>query len=97
MCLDLEHIPYEREARLIPDRKWRFDFAIRYGAVDLAIEVQGGTWMRGRHSRGSGQDNDMRKANAATMAGYKVLSYSTQMVASGECIRDILTILGKTS
>jgi hypothetical protein len=43
-------ISYEREVCLIPDRKWRYDFLIG----NIVIEVDGGTWAGGRHTRGFG-------------------------------------------
>lgn len=84
----------EREFRFHPDRKWRFDFAFVPDAK-LAVEVEGGTWQIGRHQRASGFAADAEKYNAATVLGWRVLRYTTQMVLSGTAIADVLTILGK--
>lgn len=84
-------IEFEREAALIPGRKWRWDFYLR--KKDLAIEVHGGTWSRGKHSRGNGQANDFAKANAAALAGIKVLYFDTKMVKSGIAIDTVLEAL----
>lgn len=82
-------IPFEREVALVPGRRWRWDFVV----ADLAIEIHGGTWMRGAHSRGAGQARDYAKSNAAVKLGYRPLAYSTEMVVSGEAERDIRELL----
>ena len=83
-------LPYAREVALIAGRRWRWDFLV---GNDLAIEIQGGTWIRGGHSRGAGQRRDCAKQNAAVKAGYRALAYTTEMVMSGEAIADILELL----
>lgn len=59
------------EHRFDPARKWRFDMA--WPEHMLALEVEGGVWTQGRHSRGTGMKSDMEKYNAATLAGWRVL------------------------
>ena len=59
-------------------RRWKFDFA--YPEKKIAIECEGGTWVSGRHSRGSGFAKDCEKYNAATVQGWKVLRYTTSMI-----------------
>lgn len=86
-------IPFEREVCLVGGRKWRWDFVVQ----DLAIEIQGGTWTRGGHSRGVGQARDCAKQNASVKAGYRPLAYTTDMVTSGEAINDLLEILKRNS
>lgn len=49
----------------------------------LAIEIEGGLFVQGRHSRGVGMQKDMDKYNAATMMGYRVLRFSTTDVLRG--------------
>ena len=83
-------LKYEREVCLIPGRKWRWDFRVG----NLAIEVQGQTWTKGAHSSGSGILRDCQKLNAAVLAGYRPLIFTTQMVVSGEAIDTILHAIG---
>jgi very-short-patch-repair endonuclease len=74
-----------------PERKWRWDWC--WPDRLLAVEVDGGLWIRGRHSRGKGQEGDMEKRAEGTLLGWKVLVFSTDQVASGyalECIRRAL-------
>src|SRR5271168_5158384 len=52
-------------------RKWRFDFS--WLEEKVALEVEGGIWIGGGHSRGSGVAKDMAKYNSAVLLGWKVL------------------------
>jgi hypothetical protein len=52
-------------------RRWRFDYA--WTAHYVALEVEGGVWSEGRHTRGSGFVGDMEKYNEAALAGWRVL------------------------
>ena len=57
-------------------RKWRIDFAI----VDqkIGIEIDGGVWSGGRHTRGNGFVEDMEKYNAAVTLGWVILRFTPQ-------------------
>jgi hypothetical protein len=59
-----------REHRFLHTRRWRFDFA--HIQTLTAIEIEGGTWTLGRHTRGSGFVADAEKYNAAAVAGWTV-------------------------
>lgn len=74
-------IPFKRGQRFTADRKWEFDFTI--GDCMIAVEVEGGVHSKGRHTRGAGYEADCKKYNAAALAGWTVLRYSTSMVTSG--------------
>ena len=60
-----------REHRFHPVRRWRFDYA--WPEQRVALEVDGGVWTGGRHTRGAGFIKDMEKLNAATVAGWRVV------------------------
>lgn len=60
----------ESEVRFHPARKWRFDFA--WPGPLVALEVEGGVWTGGRHTRGSGFVKDIEKYNAAAAMGWRV-------------------------
>lgn len=72
---------FERQVRFrggLAARKWRFDFYSHEHR--LALEVEGGTFISGRHSRGAGMREDMEKYNAATLAGIRVLRFDSAMI-----------------
>ncbi len=81
----------EREYQFHPTRKWRFDFA--WPDSNLAVEVEGGVWTAGRHTRGSGFVADLDKYNQATLLGWMVLRFSTAMVESGDALDMIEAVL----
>lgn len=85
------HLRYERigftpEFKFHPVRKWRFDFALAKG---IAVEVDGGIWVQGRHSRGGGMEEDFVKMNEGALLGWRVLRFSTGQVKSGMAIDTI--------
>ena len=80
-------IGFEQEYKFHPERKWRADFFIT--GTNILIEVEGGIWSGGRHTRGKGFIADMEKYNAAAIMGFKVLRFDTQQVKSGLAIKQI--------
>jgi len=67
-----------RELQFHPTRRWRFDFA--WPTVNVAVEIDGGSWIGGRHSTGLGMQQDHEKHNAAVVCGWKVLRYTGAML-----------------
>lgn len=72
------------EHRFHPKRMWRFDFCW----IDqmVAVEVEGGVYMRGRHLRPAGYTEDCRKYNEAALLGWVVIRVTSGMIESGEAI-----------
>ena len=83
-------IPFEREYQFAPPRKWKFDFLL---PAKLAVEIEGGSYSGGRHTRGSGFVADMAKYNAAIFLGYRLLRYTPDQIKAGDPIRDIEAFL----
>lgn len=81
----------EAEYRFHKTRKWRMDFA--WPAQKLAIEIMGGIYQQGRHTRGAGYENDMQKFNAAQIADWKILQYTPRQIRAGEWVEDVKMIL----
>ena len=75
------------EHRFHPKRKWRFDFA--WPDVRLALEVEGGVWTGGRHTRGSGFLGDVEKYNAAAVMGWRVLRCTPSTLLKLETVNTI--------
>jgi len=84
----------ETELCFAPPRKWRFDLA--WPDRLLAVEIDGGLWIQGRHSRGCGQLADMEKFNAAALLGWKVLRVGSQHIRSGEALNWVERALAET-
>ena len=82
---------FERELKFHPTRKWRFDFADQ--ARMIAIEVEGGTFVSGRHNRGRAMAGDMEKYNEATRLGWRVYRFDTNMVNDGRAVNYIADLL----
>ena len=85
-------IKFEQEFQFKADRKWRADFHLI--GMGILVEVEGGIWSGGRHTRGKGYLGDLDKYNAATMMGYQVIRFSTEQVKSGKAIEQIEKMVG---
>src|SRR5690606_7945656 len=69
-----------REHPFHPERKWRFDYAILRHRI--AVEVEGGVFTQGRHTRGVGMKADMEKYNAAASLGWRLYRVTPDQLIS---------------
>jgi len=90
--LKTHKISFEQEYKFHPTRKWRADFLIT--GKKILVEVEGGIWSGGRHTRGKGYLGDMEKYNEAAMMGFTVLRFSTEQVKAGVAIKQIEQLVG---
>jgi len=83
------------EHRFHRERRWRFDFA--WPSAMTAIEIDGGAYSRGRHTRGKGFEADLEKLNAAALLGWRVFRFTPQMLKSEpiECLKPIIAFIGE--
>ena len=80
------------EYRFHPTRKWRFDYA--FPRARVAVEVEGGVFTQGRHTRGAGFRKDMEKYNAALVLGWRVLRVEPKQLCTGYTMELLQQILG---
>jgi hypothetical protein len=67
-----------REYVFASPRRWRFDFC--FIEKKLAVEIEGGIFTMGAHTRGAGFAGDMEKYNAAALLGYRILRYTPSKI-----------------
>jgi hypothetical protein len=63
-------------------RKWRFDWS--WPDKKVAVEIEGGAWTSGRHTRGVGYIADMEKYNTAIALGWRLFRFTPSQLRSGE-------------
>lgn len=84
---------YETDYKGLKPRKFEFDIAF----VDcrVAVEVDGGIWTSGRHTRGAGYTNDCIKNNLAITKGWVVFRFTPDMLKNdpATCIRQVLSVI----
>jgi very-short-patch-repair endonuclease len=66
------------EYRFHPTRKYRADYC--WPLHRLILEVDGGIWVQGRHTRGAGWLKDTEKMALAAILGYRWMRATPQML-----------------
>jgi very-short-patch-repair endonuclease len=66
---------FVREYKFHPKRKWKADFADIENRI--LVEIEGGSYISGRHVRPVGFQKDIEKYNSATVLGWRLLRYAT--------------------
>lgn len=78
----------EREFRFAPPRRWRADYFFPIPPDDtsppLALEIEGGVFTGGRHTRGAGFLKDCEKYNTMTAMGIRLIRLTPQQLENGE-------------
>ncbi len=64
------------EYRFHKPRRWKFDRA--WVDARVAVELEGGVFSNGRHTKGVGYSNDCEKYNQAQIDGWIVLRYTVK-------------------
>jgi hypothetical protein len=96
----------ERQYKFHPERRWLADFAWENATVQckldagwcytkkIMLEVNGGTYMRGRnrgaHSRGPRQRQDYEKWSAASIMGWTLILVDSKDVREGKHVERVL-------
>ncbi len=68
-------VSFVREYRFHVERRWRLDLA--FVEQCLGIEVNGGLYTAGRHSRAAGQEADYEKFAELAIVGWRLIVVST--------------------
>ena len=79
------------EHRFHPTRKWAMDFA--WPERLIALEVEGGAWTQGRHTRGAGFLADMVKYREAAILGWRLIRCTPSEVQDGTALTLIERVL----
>jgi len=80
-ALEVRGLPRpEREWKFDAKRRWRFDYA--WAQQMIALEVEGGVWTGGRHTRGAGFLKDIEKYNRAAALGWRLLRVTPDKLVS---------------
>lgn len=83
------------EHRFHDTRRWRFDRA--HVPSMVAIELEGGTYSGGRHTRGAGFAKDCEKYNAAQLAGWRVFRFTGAMVQDVDQLAEVKQLIEEKS
>jgi len=84
----------EQEHRFHPTRRWRLDFA--WPELKVGVEINGGIWVNGGHSRGSGVTKDIEKSNEAKRLGWTIYTFTDKHLKDLEYINQYLSFLGSS-
>lgn len=79
------------EHRFHDVRKWRFDVA--WPESKVALEVQGGIFVQGRHSRGAALLKEWEKLNTAACLGWRILYCQPKDLLTKQTVEIIKTAL----
>jgi very-short-patch-repair endonuclease len=76
LCADIP--PGQYDQRFSADRMFRFDFS--WPDAKVAVEIEGGNWARGRHTRPQGYESDCEKYNLAADLGWAMYRFTPTML-----------------
>lgn len=79
------------EYRFHATRRWRFDYA--WPDARVALEVEGGAFSRGRHTRGAGFVADIEKYNAAVVDGWRLVRTTPDKLVTRDTIEMLSALL----
>ena len=83
------------EYRFHPSRRWRLDYA--WPEYRVGLEVDGGVFTRGRHTRGTGWLDDTEKLNAAAVLGWRMLRCTPRTLPTLTLIDTIAATLARST
>ncbi len=75
------------EHRFHSTRRWRFDYA--WPDYQVALEVEGGVWVGGRHTSGAGFVKDMEKYNEAACMGWRIIRCQPRQLCTMQTVETL--------
>lgn len=75
-------------------RKFKADFF--WPQFGLVVEVDGGTWNGGRHTRGSGFESDCTKQAIAVANGYAYLRFASRHIQNGDALDFVEAVIRRS-
>lgn len=82
---------FERQFPIVAGRRFRADFYFPVGR--LVVEVEGGGFINGRHSRGTGIESDAEKSACIARMPARLMRVTPGQVKRGEALDWILKAL----
>ncbi|MFQ3675506.1 MAG: hypothetical protein SNJ64_03075 [Endomicrobiia bacterium] len=88
-CISCVEIKVFKEYKFLENRKFRFDYVLfiyylksknETDVKKIAVEIEGGAWIFGRHNRPKTFLKDIEKYNLATQEGFYLLRYTPQSI-----------------
>ena len=83
-----------KEYQFAPNRKFRMDYYGEWNGIKFCVELEGGIYVRGRHTRPSGFLRDMEKYNLAAQHGIFVFRVPSHNI-SAEWLSPIIKSIKK--
>lgn len=85
------------ELRFAPPRRWMWDAC--WPDRKLAVEFQGGVWLKGGggHTRGKAYTDDCEKYSTAAVMGWRLIQATSAQVADGTLFGWLDRALGGTA
>lgn len=95
-------IAFERQFKPFEHRKFAFDFVCGWGldfpliaiygcavpsSYVILVDVQGGVWIKGGHTTGTGITRDCEKYSLAAIAGYRVILCTPAQIKKGLALK----------
>jgi very-short-patch-repair endonuclease len=80
------------EFKFHPERRWRFDFA--WEDKKIAVEVQGGIFIRGAHARGAYIVKSQEKYNHAALMGWRIFYFQPKEFNNGIAVEILDRVFG---
>lgn len=91
--LKSENIKFIPEYKFNAVRNWRIDYYFEMNGVKVGLEIEGGVFAKGRHTRGKGFMKDIEKYNSFSLHGIYLIRTVPVELNSIELLNTIKSML----